>query len=154
MEKDSGYPLGCDGLFGGTENYPLYKAMVNHDQQEIETGGDEEVSDEVTEDLLEGVGCMGFDQHEWGDNGTCVRLILLAYSAALYILLHKLHKTWLPKFESDKLAGFKIPEVTGSLMVVAMSEDGTMMSYPQNHVKVQLQISTLMAINSRALLPS
>ena len=43
--------------------------MVNHNQQRVKAGGHGEVGDEVTRDLLEGVGGMGLDQGEWGDGG-------------------------------------------------------------------------------------
>ena len=55
MKKESGYPFSSDGLFSGAENYPLHKAMVDHDQQGVETGGGRKVHDQVTRDLLEGV---------------------------------------------------------------------------------------------------
>ena len=42
------------GYDSRAENYPLCKAMVDHDQQGIEARGDGEVSDELTTDLLEG----------------------------------------------------------------------------------------------------
>ena len=55
VEKEGSYPFGSDGFLCGAENHPLCKAMVNHNQQGIETRGDREVSDEVTRDLLERV---------------------------------------------------------------------------------------------------
>ena len=47
VEKEGSYPLSGDGFLCGAENYPLRKAMVDHDQQQIKTRGDREVSDEV-----------------------------------------------------------------------------------------------------------
>ena len=32
MEKEDGYPFDDDGFLGGAENYPLHKAIVDHDQ--------------------------------------------------------------------------------------------------------------------------
>ena len=41
-------------VFGaGSKNYPLCKAMVDHDQQRIMAGGWGEISDEVNRKLLE-----------------------------------------------------------------------------------------------------
>ena len=36
VEKEDGYLFGRDGFLSGAENYPLCKAMVNHDQEKIE----------------------------------------------------------------------------------------------------------------------
>ena len=59
MEKEGSYPLGGDCFLGGAENYPLCKAMVDHDQQRIKTRGSREVSDQIIRDLLEGARCVG-----------------------------------------------------------------------------------------------
>ena len=72
MEKEGSYSLGEDGFLCGVENYPLCKAMVDHNQQRIETRGSGKVSDEVAGDLLEGVRCTGFDQGEQEDGGVHV----------------------------------------------------------------------------------
>ena len=54
VEKEGGHPFGHDSFLCGVENYPLCKAMVDHDQQGVETRGGGEVGDQVTGDLLEG----------------------------------------------------------------------------------------------------
>ena len=72
VEEKGSYSFSGDGFLCGAENYSLYKAMVDHDQQGIEARGYGEVGDEVTGDLLEGARCMGFDWSEWGDGGMCV----------------------------------------------------------------------------------
>ena len=48
MEKESCYPFGSDGFLCGAENYPLCKAMVDHNQQGIKNGGGREVGNEIT----------------------------------------------------------------------------------------------------------
>ena len=35
MEEKGNYPFGGDCFLGGAENYPLYKAMVDHDQERV-----------------------------------------------------------------------------------------------------------------------
>ena len=35
MEKEGGHPFSGDGFLSGAENYPLRKAMVDHNQQGI-----------------------------------------------------------------------------------------------------------------------
>ena len=69
VEKEGCYPLDGDRFLSGAENYPLCKAIVNHDQQRVETRGGREIGDEVTGDLLEGVRGAGPDQSEWGNSG-------------------------------------------------------------------------------------
>ena len=56
VEKERGNTFSSDVFLCGAENYPLCKPMVDHNQKGIEAGGDREVSDEVTGDLLEGAG--------------------------------------------------------------------------------------------------
>ena len=53
----------------------------------------------------------------------CVWLILFAYGIAFNIFLHILCKAWLSEFGGNKLTGFEINGVTGSLMVMATDED-------------------------------
>ena len=54
VEEEGSYPFSGDHFLSGAENYPLCKAMVDHDQQRIEARGGGEVGDKVTGDLLEG----------------------------------------------------------------------------------------------------
>ena len=72
VEEEGGYPFSSDRFLSRAENYPLCKAMVNHNQQGIKARGSREVSDEVAGDLLEGARCIGLDGGEWGDGGVCV----------------------------------------------------------------------------------
>ena len=62
MEKEGCYSLGSDGFLGRAENYPLCKAMVDHDQQGIEARGSGEVSDHAVRDLLKWMRGTGFNQ--------------------------------------------------------------------------------------------
>ena len=64
MEKEGSYPFCGDGFLSGAENYLLCKAMADNDQQRIKAGGDREVSDKITKNLLEGSGSMRLD---WGE---------------------------------------------------------------------------------------
>ena len=123
MKKECSNPFGSDCFLSGAENYPLCKAMVNHDQQRVKAGGKGKVSDEVTGDLLEGARSMGFDQGEWGNGGVCVGLVLLAQGAAFDIFSHELCETRPPEFRGNKLASFEVARVTGGFMVVATGKD-------------------------------
>ena len=72
MKKECGDPFGGDRFLGRAENYPLHKAMVDHNQQGIKTRGGREVSDKVTRDLLKGARGMGLDWSQRRDGGVGV----------------------------------------------------------------------------------
>ena len=83
---------------------------------------------------MEGTRGMRFDWGEWGNGGVSVQLVLLAHGTAFDISAHKLGKTWPPELFGDKLVGFEITRVTGSLMVVAVGEDGAAEGVLQGNV--------------------
>ena len=125
VEEKGSYSFSGDGFLSGAENYPLSKAMVNHNQQGVKAKGHREVSDEVTGDLLEGVGCVGHDQGERGNSGVHVRFVLLACGTAFNIFPYELCETQPPELRGNKLVSFEITWMTSSLMVMTMGEDGT-----------------------------
>ena len=53
VEKQLGNSCSVNGLLARCENYPLHKAMVDHDHQGIMAGGWGEIGDEVNRELLE-----------------------------------------------------------------------------------------------------
>ena len=124
VEKEGGYPFCSDGFLSGAENYPLCKAMVDHDQQRIEARGSRKVSDKVTGDLLEWARGMRFDWGEWGNSGVHVRFVLLACGTSFNIFVHELSKAWPPELGSNKLPSFEIYRVTSSFMVMTAGKDG------------------------------
>ena len=124
MKEKGGYPFSGDHFLSGAENYPLCKAMVDHDQQGIKARGGGEVDDQVAGDLLEGARHVGLDWGEWRDGGVCVCLVWLTYGIAFDILTHKLCETRPPKLSGDKLASLEIARVTSGLVVMAAGEDG------------------------------
>ena len=109
MEEKGGYPFSGDHFLSGAENYPLCKAIVDHDQQRVKARGEEEVSDEVTRDLLKGVGCERSNLGERRNSGVCVQFVLLACGTALNVLAYELYKTWPPELGGDELASFEVP---------------------------------------------
>ena len=78
VEKERGNAFGSDVFLCGAENYPLCKPVVNHDQKGVKAGGDREVGDKVTGDLLEGVGHGGVNGGERWDGRMGVGFVLLA----------------------------------------------------------------------------
>ena len=54
VEEKRSDSLSGDGFLGWAKDYPLSKAMVDHDQERIEAGRKGEIGDEITGNLLEG----------------------------------------------------------------------------------------------------
>ena len=78
VEKECSDAFGGDVFLCGTENHPLSKPMVDHNQKGIEASRRGEVGDKVTRDLLEGPGGGGADGDERWDSGMGICLVLLA----------------------------------------------------------------------------
>ena len=78
VEKECSNTFGSDGFLRGTENHPLSKPMVDHDQQGIKASGKGEVSNEVAGDLLERAGHRGANGGEQWDSGMGISFVLLA----------------------------------------------------------------------------
>ena len=78
VEKECGDAFRGDIFLSGTENHPLSKPMVDHDQKGIEAGGMGKVGDKVAGDLLEGAGRGGANRGEWWDGGVGICFVLLA----------------------------------------------------------------------------
>ena len=106
VEKECGNAFGSDIFLCGTENYPLSKSVVDHDQKGIEAGGDREVGDKVAGNLLERVGCRGADGGERRDGGMGIGFVLLAGSTSFNVFADVGGKARPPEFSSDKLACF------------------------------------------------
>jgi hypothetical protein len=82
VKKKGGNPF-CGGCFlGWAENYPLCKAVVDHDQEGIKAGRGREIGDEIAGELLEWSRRGGSDGGKGGYGGVRVCLGLLAISAA------------------------------------------------------------------------
>ena len=64
VEKECGNAFSGDVLLCGTENHPLSKPMLNHNQEGVKASGRGEVGDEVTRDLLEGARHQGANRGE------------------------------------------------------------------------------------------
>jgi hypothetical protein len=123
VEKKSGNSFGSDGFLGRTENHPLCKPMVDHDQQGVKAGGKGKVGDEITGNLLEGTGGGGFDRGEGRDGRVGVCLALLAKGTTFDIFTNEVGKTRPPVFGSNELAGFKITRMAGRGVIMRTSDN-------------------------------
>ena len=124
VEKECGNAFSGDVLFGGTENHPLSKPMVDHDQKGIKTDRRGEVGDEIARDLLERAGCGGANGGERWDGGVCIRLVLLAGRASFNVLADVGGEAGPPEFRCDELSSFEVTGVTGAFVVVRSLENG------------------------------
>ena len=122
VKKERGNAFGGDVFLCGTENHPLSKPMVDHDQKGIEAGGRGEVCDKVTGDLLERAGRGGVNGGERRDGGVCICFVLLAGGAALNVFADIGGKTGPPEFRCNELSSLKVA-VTSTLMVMATLEN-------------------------------
>ena len=123
VEKECGNAFSGDVLLRGTENHPLCKPMVDHDQKGIEAGRRGEVGDKVTRDLLEGAECGGVNRGEQGNSRMSVGFVLLAGCAAFVIFMDVGGKAGPPKFSRNELASFQVAGVASCGVVMAALED-------------------------------
>ena len=120
MEKECSNAFRSVVFLSGTENHPLSKPMVDHDQKGIETGGRGEVGDKVAGDLLEGAGCGGVNGGERRDGRVGIGLVLLAGGTALNIFADVGGETGPPELSCNKLSGFEITRMASTVVVMAM----------------------------------
>ena len=123
VEKECGDAFGSDVFLRGTDNHPLSKPVVDHDQKRIEAGGEGEVGDKVTGDLLEGAGCGGADGGERQDSRMGVGFVLLAGCTTFDVSMDIRGEAGPPEFSCDELPGFEIARVTGTFVVMAVLEN-------------------------------
>ena len=57
VEEKGSNSLGSDGFLRWAKDYPLSKAMVDHDQKGIEAGREGQIGDEIAGKLLERTRC-------------------------------------------------------------------------------------------------
>ena len=125
VEKEGSYPFSGDVFLCGTENHPLSKPMVDHNQKRVKARGRGKVGDKVTGDLLEGTGCKGANGGERGNGGMCVSLILLTGSTALNMR----GQAGPPELNGDELVSFQVTRVASSFVIMATLEDGVVKGF-------------------------
>ena len=124
MEEKSGYPLGSGGFLGRTEDYPLRKSVVDHDQQRVEALGRRKIGDEIARDLLKRVGARGGNRDKGWGGGMGIGFCLLAHATAFNVFAYKLCKTRPPIVGSHELAGFQEPGMSRGGVIVVLCDNG------------------------------
>ena len=97
IEKQLGNSCSIYSFRARGEDYPLCKAMVNHDHDRIKPRREWEVGDEVNRELFEGERNGGRDWTERGNSGMSVDLVLLANSTTRNEVFDKSGKTRPPE---------------------------------------------------------
>ena len=97
--------------------------MVDHNQKGIKTIGKGKISDEVTGDLLEGVGAGGQNGEEWGSGQMGVYFMLLARGTSADITANVRGEAWPPKFRGNQLVSFENARMASSGMIMVSSDD-------------------------------
>ena len=62
VKKQLGNSCSVNGLLARCKNYPLRKAMVDHDHDRVKSGRGREISDEVNRELFKGERDRGLDR--------------------------------------------------------------------------------------------
>ena len=112
VKKQLGNPCSVNGLLTRCKNYPLSKAMVDHDHDRIKSRGGREVSDEVNRELFKGERDGGLDREERRDNGVSIGLVLLANGTTNDEMFHKGGEAWPPEILFQNRFGVKDTHVT------------------------------------------
>ena len=114
MGKEKLGNAGSIDVFGaGSEDYPLHKAVVDHDHQGIMAGGQGEISDGVNGELPEWEGRGRGDGRQGRTCGMMVYLVLLACGAARDKGIDKGGQTRPPEVTFDDGPGAETPCMSG-----------------------------------------
>ena len=89
VKKQLGNSCSVHGLLARCKNYPLSKAMVDHDHDRIKSRRGGKVGDEVDRKLFEGERDTGLDREQRRCNGVSVGLVLLADGTTRDEVLYK-----------------------------------------------------------------
>ena len=143
VKKQLGNSCGVSGLMARCKNYPLHKAMVNHDHDRIKPRRRREVGDEVNGQLFKREGDNGFDREQRWYNRVCVGFVLLADGAAGDKVLHEGGETWPPEIPFQDRLGMKDPHVTRQRGGVDGVEQGRAGRGGYKHVIVEVKMTVI-----------
>ena len=96
FKEKLGNSSSVNGFGARNKDYPLHKAMVNHDQDRIKAGGGKKICDNVNWELAEGERSGGRDGMERRRGGVSINLVLLADCTAIDKVFDKGGKTGPP----------------------------------------------------------
>ena len=112
VKKQLGDSCSVNGLLARCKNYPLCKAMVDHNHDRIKPRRRREVGDVVNGELLKGESDSGFDREERGYDGVRIGFVLLANGTASDKVFDKGGEAWPPEIPFQNCLGAKDTHVT------------------------------------------
>ena len=112
VKKQLGNSCSVNGLLARCKNYPLRKAMVDHDHDRIKSRRRREVGNEVNGQLFKRERYSGRDREQRWDNRVCVGLVLLANGATSDKVLHEGGETRPPEILFQDGFGMKDTHVS------------------------------------------
>ena len=112
VKKQLDNSCGINGLVARCKNYPLCKAMVDHDHDRIKSCRRREIGDEVNGQLLKGESDIGLDREQRRHDRVCVGLVLLADGASGDKVLYEGGETRPPEILFQDHFGMKDTHVT------------------------------------------
>ena len=112
VKKQLGDSCSVNGLLARCKNYPLRKAMVDHDHDRIKSRRGREGGDEVNRELFKGERDTGLDREQRRCNGVSVGLVLLADRTTSDEVFHKGGEARPPEILFQNRFGAKDTHVT------------------------------------------
>ena len=113
VKKQLGDSCSINGFLARCKNYPLSKAMVDHDHDRIKSRRRREVGDEINGELFKRERDIRLDWEQRWDSRVCVGLVLLANGATSDKVLYEGGETWPPEIPFQDCLGTEDPHVTG-----------------------------------------
>ena len=111
IKKQLGNSCSVNSFLARCKDYPLSKAMVDHDHDRIKSRRGREGGDEVNRELFKGERDSGFDREERRDNGVSVGLALLADGTTSNEVLYEGGEAWPPEITFQNCFGAKYTHV-------------------------------------------
>ena len=112
VKKQLGNSCSVNGLLARCKNYPLCKAMVDHDHDRIKSRRRREIGDEVNEELFKGKSDIRLDWEQRRDNRVHVSLVLLTDGAPGNKVLYEGGETRPPEILFQDCFGMKYTHVS------------------------------------------
>ena len=112
VKKQLGNSCCVNSLLARCKNYPLRKAMVDHDHDRIKSRRGREVGDEVNRELFKGERDRGLDREQRRYGGVSIGLVLLANGTTSNEVFHKGGEAWPPEIPFQNRLGAKDTHMT------------------------------------------
>ena len=143
VKKQLGDSCCVNSLLARCKNYPLCKAMVDHDHDRVKPRGRREVSDEVNGELLKGESDRGCDREERGYNGVRIGLVLLADGTTSDKMFDKGGEAWPPEIPFQNSLGAKDTHVTRQRGGMDRVEQGRASGRGYKHSIAEIEMSVI-----------